>query len=145
MGSEPLWARMNSPSGLLTQTWKDLCPELSSQTRKISTRSDQNRVHGFKDQERGPAMQSPLRSTAALLCGLATRQPGPEKGASSLLKVLMQCHRSSIQGHLHLAKRTRAFRGLPNVLPHLELRTSLLEAKKVDPHLTVAVKGNELG
>ncbi len=90
-------------------------------------------------------MQSPLRSTAALLCGLAMRQSGPEKGASSLLKVLMQCYRSSIQGLLHLVKWTRGFRGVPNVLPHLELRTSLLEAKKVDPHLTVAVKGDGLG
>jgi hypothetical protein len=57
----------------------------------------------------------------------------------------MQCHRSSIQGLLHLVKRTRGIRDVPNVLPHLELRTSLLEAKKVDPHLTVAVKGDGLG
>jgi hypothetical protein len=80
---------------LLTQTWKDLSPELSSQTRKISTRSDQHQGHGLKDKECGPATQSPLRSTAALLCGLAMRQSGPEKGASSLLKVPMQCYRSS--------------------------------------------------
>jgi hypothetical protein len=73
------------------------------------------------------------------------RQSGPEKGASSLLKALMQCYRSSIQGLLHLVKRTRGIRDVPNVLPHLELRTSMLEAKKVDPHLTVAVKGDGLG
>jgi len=144
VGSEPLWVRVNPASGLLTQTWKELCPEPSSQTRSISTRSDQHRGHRFKDQERGPATQSPIEihSRVAMRIGNATQVP--RKGHRHCSRC--QCSvTGSIQRLLHLIKRTRGIRGVPNVFPHLELRTSLLEAKKVDPHLIVAIKRNELG
>jgi hypothetical protein len=57
----------------------------------------------------------------------------------------METYRYSIQALLHLVKRTRRVRSVPNILPHPELRDSRLDAKQVDPHLTIAVKGNRLG
>ena len=46
---------------------------------------------------------------------------------------------------LHLVEWTRWVRSVPNIFPHLELGASLLNAKQVDPHLTIAVKGDRLG
>ena len=57
----------------------------------------------------------------------------------------METYKYSIQALLHLVKRTRRVRSVPNILPHPELRDSRLVAKQVDPHLTITVKGTRLG